>query len=104
MQQQYKRLAIISDCVHIKDEAGNVATENHIFKRQMEALAKHFEHTVIVCPFVKKTEDVVATAYALSTIDFIAVPNVGGASLKAKWQLIKTIPAWIKAYRKAYKM
>jgi len=104
MQRQNKRLAIISDCIHIKDEAGNVATENHIFRKQMEALAAHFEHTVIVCPFIKKTTDAVATPYTFSTIDFIAVPNVGGASLRAKWQLVKTIPAWIKAYRKAYKM
>ncbi|CAN5228901.1 hypothetical protein BH11BAC6_BH11BAC6_11640 [soil metagenome] len=103
MLQQYKRLAIISDCIHTKDEAGNVLTENHIFRRQMEALAKHFEHITIVCPFINKPANSVTTAYTLSSIEFIATPNAGGNTIKDKWLLFKTIPTWVRSFSKAHK-
>jgi len=100
---KFKRLAIISDCVHTHDEQGNVATENHIFCRQMQALASFFEHTIICCPFVKKSFENVVTAYERNTIEFVQLPNVGGNLLKHKLEVIKTIPAWIKAFKKVSK-
>jgi len=103
MQNKFKRLAIISDCVHMRDEQGNVATENHIFCRQMQALASSFEHTIICCPFIKKSLERAITVYAKNGIEFVQLPNVGGNSLQHKLQIIKTIPAWIKAFRKVSK-
>lgn len=101
MDNKFKRLAIISDCVHMLSN-GDVVTENHIFCRQMQALAAHFEHTLICCPFVKKSPNSVTSSYTNKNIDFIQLPNVGGNTLKEKWQLIKTIPVWIKAFKKAF--
>lgn len=101
MQNKFKRLAIISDCLHAFNENGNAVTENHIYCRQIQALANEFEHTVICCPFTDLKNDSVVSAYTLKSIDFIALPNVGGKSFKDKFALIKTIPVWIKAFRKA---
>ncbi len=102
MHNKFKRLAIISDCVHMHDSNGNVATENHIFSRQMEALASYFEHTILCCPFVNKKSGSVTSTYSLDNIEFIQLPNVGGNTLKHKFQIIKTIPSWIRAFRKAF--
>jgi hypothetical protein len=99
---EFKRLAIISDCIHMKNGNGNVVTENHIFCRQIEALAAYFEHTVICCPFVNPEPDSVTSAYTLDTIEFIQLPNVGGNSLKHKLKIIGAIPAWIKAFSRAH--
>lgn len=104
MENKFRRLAIISDCVHMRDVAGNVVTENHIYCRQMQELAKHFEQTVIVCPFVAYTKENVVSGYTLPSLAFIELPNAGGSALKDKWQLIRTIPAWIKAFGKANKI
>lgn len=101
MQNKFRRLAIISDCIHMRDGYGNAVTENHIYCRQIQELAKHFEQTVIVCPFVAYTKESVVSAYTLPSLNFIELPNAGGRKWKDKWQLIKTIPAWIKAFRKA---
>lgn len=104
MANRFKGLAIISDCVHMKDEQGNVVTENHIYCRQMQSLASRFKHTVIVCPFADYTKESVTSVYTLPSLDFIAVPNVGGNRIRDKLNLIKTIPTWIKAFRKARKV
>lgn len=104
MYNQFKRLAIISDCVHMRDNDGKAVTENHIYCRQIQELAKHFEHTVIVCPFVEFTKESVTSVYSLSSIEFIELPNVGGSKVSDKWKLIRTIPVWIKAFRKANKI
>jgi glycosyltransferase involved in cell wall biosynthesis len=104
MQNKFKRLLIVSDCIHLYAGNGAVATENHIFRRQMEAIAAYFEHTIICCPFVSYDEHKVITAYGTNTISFTALPNVGGNTWKDKLAIIKTIPAWISAYRKANKV
>jgi len=67
----------------------------------MQALAAQFEYTAIVCPFVAITKQNVVTAYTLPTVEFIPLPAVGGNKFKDKWNLIRTIPTWIKAFRKA---
>jgi len=85
------------------DSNGNIATENHIFRRQMEALASYFEHTILCCPFVNQKAGSVTSTYTLNKIEFIQLPNVGGSSLKHKLQIIKVIPVWIKAFQKAIK-
>ncbi len=85
------------------DSNGNIATENHIFRRQMEALASYFEHTILCCPFVNQKAGSVTSTYTLNKIEFIQLPNVGGSSLKHKLQIIKSIHVWIKAFRKAIK-
>jgi len=85
------------------DEDGSVVTENHIYCRQMQALAGCFEHTLIVCPFTQKQKDSVTSAYNLKTIDFIQLPNVGGSRIKDKIELVKTIPTWVSAFDKANK-
>jgi len=103
MQNKFKRLVIISDCVHTHDEQGNVATENHVFCRQMQALASYFEHTIICCPFVNRPSESVVTVYAKNTIEFVQLPHIGGNSLKHKLEIIKTIPVWIKTFRKVSK-
>lgn len=100
MSNKFKRLAIISDCVHMLSK-DTVVTENHIFCRQMQALAAHFEHTMICCPFLKKSPNSVTSPYTNKNINFIQLPNVGGNTLKHKWQLLKAVPAWLKAFKKA---
>lgn len=102
MSSRYKRLAIISDCLHTLNEDGSIATENHVYCRQMQALAVHFEETLIVCPFVAKKKSSVVTTYTVSTIRFLQLPNAGGNSFGAKIRLIKIIPVWWKAFAKAF--
>ncbi len=94
------RLAIISDCIHMKDENGNVASENHVFIRQMQALADHFSDTIICCPFVEFSADKVISTYTHPSIRFLPLPKVGGNSVKHKLQLIKTMPVWFSAFKK----
>ncbi|QEC69097.1 glycosyltransferase [Panacibacter ginsenosidivorans] len=101
MENKFKRLAIISDCVHMRNEDGMAVTENHIYCRQIQELSKHFEHTVIVCPFVAFTNESVTSVYTLPFIDFIELPNAGGNTISDKWKLIRTIPTWISAFKKA---
>ena len=101
LQNKFKRLAIISDCIHMYDAQGNAVTEVHIFCRQMQALASMFQHTVICCPFVQYSTDKVTTAYADKSISFIPLKNAGGNSLKDKLKLITNIPGWLKGFRAA---
>ncbi|MGI8952791.1 MAG: glycosyltransferase [Chitinophagaceae bacterium] len=100
---KFKNLAIISDCIHVFDENGKPATENHIFKRQMEALANKFQQTLICCPFVPYSNNKIISVYSHPQIQFISLPNVGGATVLSKIQLIKIIPVWLKAFKKANK-
>ncbi|HWB24557.1 MAG TPA: glycosyltransferase [Chitinophagaceae bacterium] len=103
MQNKFKGLAIISDCIHMFDESGNVVTEVHIFCRQMQALASMFQHTIICCPFIPYSKNKVATAYTNKSIEFLPLKNVGGNTLREKLVLIANIPAWLQAFRIANK-
>lgn len=103
MKKKYKQLAIISDCIHVRNADGSVSTENHIYCRQMQALAIHFEKTLIVCPFVAKSINSVTTTYEEPSIHFLPLPNAGGNSWRDKLQLIRMIPVWLKAFATAYK-
>jgi glycosyltransferase involved in cell wall biosynthesis len=96
-----KKLAIISDCIHIFDTQGNVMTENHIYRKQMEMLASRFEQTLICCPFEQYSADKITSTYTNRSIQFYPLKNVGGNSIKAKVELIKTIPSWFRAFKKA---
>lgn len=94
-----KTLAIITDCVHTLDETGNYATSNHIFLAQMEAIAAHFKNTVICCPFVNYSGEVISI-YTNVSIEFIQLKMVGGNQLKDKIKLLMQIPVWIKCFNK----
>ncbi len=98
---KYKRLAILSDCVHIINANGQVMTENHIYRKQIEMLASLFEQTIIFCPFTPQSVDKVASVYTNRSIQFYPLKNVGGTTLKAKLNLIRVIPSWFKAFKKA---
>ena len=98
---ELKTLAIFTDCVHYFDNDKNVVTENHVFRRQMQALATLFQHTIIYCPFADYSKDKVISIYENTSIQFEPLPNVGGNTLKHKMQILFTLPAWFKAYRKA---
>jgi len=100
---KFKRLAIITDCVHLYNNEDNVVTENHIFCRQMQTLAASFEKTIICCPFDNYSKEKVTSTYTAASVQFIPLPNVGGNSFKHKIQILFTIPAWLKAFKKAYK-
>jgi glycosyltransferase involved in cell wall biosynthesis len=93
------RLGIVSDCIHFIHPDGRTGTEVHILLQQFESLAIYFDSVVICCPFVDYDEKKVATYYADKKISFIPVPNAGGDGIKDKLKLIKTIPAWRKAFK-----
>ena len=103
MGNKFKRLAIISDCVHYFDEVGNVVTENHIFCRQMQALASAFEQTTLYCPFDQFSKEKVTSTYKSNNLQFMPLPNAGGDSLKHKIKILRTIPVWLRAFKKVYK-
>ena len=98
---RFKKLAILTDCVHVFDADGQACTENHIFRKQMEALAGQFTETLICCPFEPNTIDKVISRYTKANIRFHPLPQVGGSRVTDKIQLLKTFPAWFKAYKKA---
>ncbi len=102
-KSKYKSLAIFSDCIHLNDADGNAATENHIFRKQMETLAAGFERTIIYCPFVDFTNEKVVTAYKKNGIQFRSLPNAGGNTLADKINIFFTIPIWLKAAMEADK-
>ena len=95
------RLAIISDCLHVQTPQGIAGSDVHIFVRQMEALSKYFSEVHICCPFISYNASVAITTYSNNKIFFIPLEKVGGAGIKAKIQLLKQFPAWIKAFKKA---
>lgn len=82
---------------------GIPVTEVHIFARQMQQLASHFEETVICCPFVTYTSNKVTTPYNNSNIRFVKVNNVGGNTIKDKLKLLSNIPNWLKGFKAASK-
>lgn len=98
--KRFKKLAIISDCVHYFNEAGLPVTENHIFKRQMEMLAGQFDETLICCPFDRFSQEKVISIYDTPAIQFLPLPNVGGNNFSDKIKILKTIPAWWKSFKK----
>lgn len=100
---EFNTLAIFTDCVHYFDSDKNIVTENHIFRRQMQALAGLFKYTVIYCPFADYSKDKVTSIYKNSSIQFNPLPNVGGNTVKHKLKILFTMPAWFKAFKKAEK-
>jgi glycosyltransferase involved in cell wall biosynthesis len=103
VKTKFKRLAIITDCVHFYNNKGNVVTENHIFCRQMQTLAASFEQTIVCCPFDNYSKENVTSIYSDTSVRFIPLPDVGGNSFKHKIQILFTIPVWLKAFKKVYK-
>jgi glycosyltransferase involved in cell wall biosynthesis len=94
------RLGITSDCVHFRTTSGEVATETHIFCRQIEALSMYFDSVVICCPFIDFNEGVSYSVYSNPKISFIEAPKVGGNTFSHKLQLIKTIPTWLRLFKR----
>ena len=94
------KLGIISDCTHYKTPDGRIGTENHILLRQFEALCSYYAETLICCPFGLYDSSKVISFYNVGKIMFTPVPKVGGDTLKAKVQLLLTLPKWIKAFKK----
>ncbi len=92
------KLGIVSDCIHYKNDEGKIGTENHIFLRQMQALASHYSKTLIACPFdtIDKTKVI---SWYNDSIDFEELPMAGGETWKAKFEIIKILPKWIKAFK-----
>jgi glycosyltransferase involved in cell wall biosynthesis len=94
------RLGITSDCIHFITPDGKAGTENHILKRQLEALAVYFESVVICCPFVDFSNNVSYSIYDENKFRFIPSPKVGGNSFMDKIKLLRTIPTWLKLFKK----
>jgi glycosyltransferase involved in cell wall biosynthesis len=94
------KLGIISDCVHYKKPDGSVGTENHILLRQLQALCRYFEDTLICCPFAPydPTKDI--SIYSAAPVQFVPLPVAGGNTLTAKLELFSTIPSWLRAFKK----
>jgi glycosyltransferase involved in cell wall biosynthesis len=95
----YKRLGIISDCIHFYTNEGKVGTEIHIFLHQMEALSVYFSEVTIACPFSDFRAGSVYTTYSEKHIQFIPLPIVGGDSVKDKVKIISTFPKWYSIYK-----
>jgi glycosyltransferase involved in cell wall biosynthesis len=94
------KLGIISDCIHYKNEKGEVGTENHILLRQLQTLSTYFSETMICCPFGDLDNKRVITYYTNRSISFTSVPVVGGDRVKDKISLVKTIPSWFEGFKK----
>lgn len=103
MQPGQLTLSIFSDCIHQFTSDGNVATDNYIFCRQMEALARYYKHTEIYCPFVSATQNQPLNIYSESSIHFTPLKNAGGNTIFDKLKIVTTIPSWIAAFGKASK-
>jgi glycosyltransferase involved in cell wall biosynthesis len=97
------KLGIISDCIHYNTGDGKVGTENHILLRQLEVLSSYFSETLICCPFAPTRHNTVYTSYTKANIRFIALPDVGGNTIKEKAKLLTALPAWFKTYRQVHK-
>lgn len=94
------KLGIISDCIHYKTPDGNIATENHILLRQVQALCSYFSETLICCPFARLDSSKVISTYSNRAIQFIPLPLAGGDSLNAKLNLLAALPKWWNGYKK----
>jgi len=97
---QFKKLAIISDCVHVQTPDGKTGTDNAVFLKQMEALAHSFEETCICCPVVETNNFQNVRFYTHPSIRFLPVPNAGGTTFKSKLGILKTLPYWLDAFKK----
>jgi glycosyltransferase involved in cell wall biosynthesis len=64
----------------------------------MNALATYAESVYLVCPMEVKSSKQDISFYN-EKFQFIPVPVVGGDSIHAKWKLVGTLPAWLKAFR-----
>ncbi len=95
------RLAIFSDCDHTKSPEGEIGSDVHILVRQMEALAAYFSEVHIFCPFIPYSKEIPITTYKNKNIHFLPLTSVGGNTLADKIKIIKQIPIWFKAYKKA---
>lgn len=95
------RLAIFSDCVHMQTPEGLSGSDVHIFVRQIEALSNYFSEVHIFCPFIAFEKKISITVYKNESIHFHKLKKVGGNSIKSKIDLLKQIPVWFKAYKKA---
>lgn len=93
------RLGITSDCIHFKTPSGAVATDTHIFLRQIEALAGYFESVTICCPFIEMPQGLSYSVYQNKKISFMPSPAVGGKNFGDKIKLLQTIPAWLRLFR-----
>ncbi len=91
-------LGLISDCVHTKTPEGKIASENHIYIRQMQALNQYFEGMVICCPFVEYNPSKVVSVYESPSISFMPLPNVGGDTINDKFKLLAAIPVWFRSF------
>ncbi len=92
------KLGIVSDCVHYRLPDGRVATENHIFLKQMQALTSYYSAALMCCPFAQYDATKVVTAYT-TNIQFLPLPVVGGDTFAAKVQLLLNMGRWLKAFR-----
>jgi hypothetical protein len=92
-------LGIITDCVHYITSEGNIGTENHILLRQLEALSTYFKTTTICCPVVKSDKTKVLSFYK-QKVNFLQIPQAGGDRVSDKLELIRTIPVWLKSFKK----
>lgn len=97
------RLGIVSDNIHFVLPTGEVATENHILLRQLDALANYFDEVIICSPFVQFNEKKSYSTYTNPKFSFIQLPNRGGSGFKEKVKLLLTIPKWLKAFRQVDK-
>lgn len=98
------RLAIISDCIHVKTGEGLFGSDVHIFVRQMEALSIYFTEVHICCPFIHYNNQIPITTYTSSKIKFVPLKKVGGTSIQSKIELLIQIPTWFKAFHKLNKL
>ncbi|MCZ2222885.1 MAG: hypothetical protein LC122_04565 [Chitinophagales bacterium] len=98
------RLAIYSDCVHVKTNSGKVGTDVHIFVRQMEMLSKYFSEVHIFCPFTNYKENDIVTTYTQKHIYFHSLKKLGGNSLKDKLKIFFYLTSWFKAYKQGNKL
>ncbi len=99
---KFSKLAIISDCIHVMNDIGDYGTTNHVFRKQMEALAAQYEHTLIVCPLIKARDEIRFSSYKSSRIKFHFVKNVGGKTLAKKIEILSNLKGWFKAYKQAF--
>jgi glycosyltransferase involved in cell wall biosynthesis len=96
-------LGIVSDCIHTQTPDGKTGSGIHIFVRQMQALAAHFDQVVICCPFRPYKPGENLTAYSDDRIRFIPLPLAGGDNASGKLSLLKALPAWIKAFGRLHR-
>jgi glycosyltransferase involved in cell wall biosynthesis len=93
------KLGIISDCIHIRNERGEIGSHVHIYVKQIDFLSEIFEETIICAPVIdSKEENLNLSYYSNKNISFIALPKVGGDRWQDKLTLLRTIPTWIKSF------